>query len=294
MMSFRLERFKTAAAFLHAAGPYLLRQEALNCLLLGIAAALRDRPGVYTEPPYLAVVRAGDVPVLAALRTPPRAVVLSVPAAPEPEALALIIEDLAAQDTAMRGVIGPKETAEAFARLWARRVPVRMDLLMRERVYELQKVVPARPVPGHMRLAGPGDLDLLREWVTAFSREATPEEEDPVGAADHLIQSRLPAGPSSGLVLWEQDNRCVSLAGWSGPTASGIRVGPVYTPPDQRGRGYASALVAALSQWLLDGGRQRCFLFTDLANPTSNSIYQAIGYRPVGDQDFWGFRAIGD
>ncbi len=62
-----------------------------------------------------------------------------------------------------------------------------------------------------------------------------------------------------------------------------MRIGPVYTPPEQRGHGYASALVAGVSQWLLDAGNQFCFLFTDLRNPTSNHIYQVIGYQPVGD-----------
>jgi len=81
----------------------------------------------------------------------------------------------------------------------------------------------------------------------------------------------------------------VSIAGYGGPTPNGIRIGPVYTPPDLRGRGYASALTARLTQTLLDGGRRFCFLFTDLANPTSNSVYQRIGYRPVTDVDLWRF-----
>ena len=79
------------------------------------------------------------------------------------------------------------------------------------------------------------------------------------------------------------------FAGFGGRTPNGIRIGPVYTPPEQRRRGYGSALTAALTQQLLDGGRRFCFLFTDLANPTSNSIYQRIGYRPVTDVDLWAF-----
>lgn len=71
------------------------------------------------------------------------------------------------------------------------------------------------------------------------------------------------------------------MAGYAGPTPNGIRVGPVYTPPDSRGNGYATHLVADMSQWLLDGGRKFCFLYTDLANPTSNAIYERIGYRMV-------------
>ena len=103
-----------------------------------------------------------------------------------------------------------------------------------------------------------------------------------------MVDARLGGGTDSGLYLWD-DGRPVSLAGYSGPTPHGIRVGPVYTPPAQRGNGYASACVAALSQLLLDGGRAHCFLFTDLGNPTSNHIYQAIGYWPVCDVDEYRF-----
>lgn len=81
------------------------------------------------------------------------------------------------------------------------------------------------------------------------------------------------------------DGGPASVAATGGPTPNGIRIGPVYTPPDRRRRGYASALTAATSQAELDKGRRFIFLFTDLANPTSNKIYRAIGYEPVIDID---------
>ena len=92
-------------------------------------------------------------------------------------------------------------------------------------------------------------------------------------------------------VLW-LDGDTVSLTAFGGATPNGIRLGPVYTPPDKRGRGYASALVADVTASLLAGGRRFCFLFTDLANPTSNSIYQQVGYRPVTDVDLWRFAEL--
>ena len=79
------------------------------------------------------------------------------------------------------------------------------------------------------------------------------------------------------------------MAGCGGPTPHGLRVAPVYTPPEHRGRGYASACVAALSQLLLDSGRRYCFLFTDRSNPTSNHIYEAIGFEAVTEVDRWVF-----
>jgi predicted GNAT family acetyltransferase len=93
--------------------------------------------------------------------------------------------------------------------------------------------------------------------------------------------------------LWEVDGHTVSMVGAGSPTPHGIRIGPVYTPPEARRRGYASALTAAASQHQLDSGCRFCFLFTDLANPTSNRIYQAIGYEPVADVDQYAFAARG-
>jgi len=93
-----------------------------------------------------------------------------------------------------------------------------------------------------------------------------------------------------GMMIWSHKGNPVSMAGYSGPTTNGIRIGAVYTPPTQRKKGYASACVAGLSQYLLDLGFQFCFLFTDLMNPTSNHIYQQIGYQAVSDVDTFEFK----
>src|SRR5206468_2082657 len=86
------------------------------------------------------------------------------------------------------------------------------------------------------------------------------------------------------MFLWKDaSGHAVTMAGWSGRTPNGTRINAVYTPPENRRRGYASACVASLSQHLLDSGRRFCFLYTDLTNPTSNNIYQKIGYQRVGD-----------
>ena len=131
-----------------------------------------------------------------------------------------------------------------------------------------------------MRLATLDDVNLVTHWIKAFQEEALGEsisDED----AREWAQNRI---GDEGVFLWElPDGERVSLACKTRPISHVISVGPVYTPPEQRGYGYASRCVAALSQYLLDSGWERCSLFTDLANPTSNSIYQKIGYRPVCD-----------
>jgi len=134
-----------------------------------------------------------------------------------------------------------------------------------------------------MRDAKAAERDLLISWFEAFHEEVG----GIMGSAEEAVDLRL-SGGSSGLRVW-WNAEPVSIAGFGGPTPNGIRIGPVYTPPHLRRRGYATACVAALTQDLLSAGRRFVFLFTDLENPTSNSIYQQIGYRPVCDVDQYRF-----
>ena len=97
------------------------------------------------------------------------------------------------------------------------------------------------------------------------------------------MDSRLTATNDAGMWLWEDGGRPVSVSGYGGATPNGIRIGPVYTPPELRGRGYATTLVSEQSRWLLSTGRTLCFLYTDLDNPTSNALYRRIGYRMVAE-----------
>ena len=132
-----------------------------------------------------------------------------------------------------------------------------------------------------------GSLDtLLTDWFTAFARET----HNPADRADQAaaITDRL---SYQGLTLWEANGEPVSLAGVSRQVAGMVRVAPVYTPPDRRGHGYASAVTAAVNQRALAAGAEEVVLYTDLANPVSNSIYQRIGYRPVEDRVVLSFSA---
>ena len=182
-------------------------------------------------------------------------------------------------------MLGPVEHVRAFVEARAALGGPPGALEMSERIYRLTEVQPAASCPGRARPATLDDRDLVIAWLEAFRREAFGEA-DPgsvVADADRWLARR-----GRSLHLWE-DGDVVSLAGTGGRTPNGIRIGPVYTPPDARRRGYASALVAAISQAELDAGRRFCFLFTDLANPTANHIYQAIGYAPVRDVEAYAF-----
>ena len=139
----------------------------------------------------------------------------------------------------------------------------------------------AANVPGSLRPAREADLDLFDGWCNAFCRDCNLPLHPP---DQQLLRSRqhIERGEPH---FWEVDGRPVSTASAWGKTPNGIRISLVYSPPHLRGRGYASACVAALSQRMLDSGRKFCFLFTDLANPTSNKIYAAIGYEKVCEDE---------
>jgi uncharacterized protein len=271
-----VERLEDAATFLAEAEPLLLGDEARHNLILGIAGTIRDLPDVYPLR-SLWLVRKDGRPVAAAIRTPPYNLILARPESP------LALEALAggiAEE--LPGVNGCEPEVNGFAEVWARMTGARPRTNMRQGVYALEHVEPLSDVPGSARVATADDRELALRWWIAFGEEVLHEGAPGTENAESMVDHRL-AFPGRGFLLWEDGGDVVSLAGWGGATPNGIRVGPVYTPPELRGHGYATAVTADLSQGLLDGrlyegGRRFCFLYTDLANPTSNAIYERIGY----------------
>jgi predicted GNAT family acetyltransferase len=282
-----LERFANAADFYQRAERHLLRHEACHSLMLGIASQLVEHPKLFREEPYLATVQERGAVTAAALMTPPYGPVLSLGFVPE--SLRLLAEDLHELYPTLPGVLGPVDAARSFAETWKdlSRQPCRRKRA--DRVHRLESVIPVTGVPGRLRWATEADRDLLTEWFMAFGEEALGEDPDPQ-AAGRSVDAYLTT-EGMGLYLWDNE-RPVSMAGRSRPTPNGATVNYVYTPPEHRKKGYASACVAALSQLLLDEGYRYCFLFTDLANSTSNHIYKAIGYEPVCDVDEYEFGQI--
>jgi len=268
----------TPEAFLERARAFLLGDEACHNLLLGVPNTMAARDISQDSPPYFAVImHAGDV-VGAAMMTPPFRLVLS--RMEHPQASAVIAQDLLAAGIIPPGVHAPVPVSEQFARTWQELTGQPSEQAIRQRIYRLERVRPVGGVAGRLRRASKADGLVLIPWVRAFHAEAFGEHAPPIDA-EQLVDRRL-GGRTDGLYLWD-DGGPRALAGFTGPTPHGIRVGPVYTPPEHRNHGYASGCVATLSQLLLDRGYRFCCLYTDLANPTSNRIYQRIGYEPVCD-----------
>ena len=264
-----IERFHDVAAYAAVAEPFLLRREAENCILLGQLKQLKDPAEA-----LLLVARDAGEPVAVATMTPPRHLMMT---AASSAAVSALVGHLRAQQIDVPGIGAPTPTAETFAAQWCGNTAGTQRVHVRYTTFELTAVTPPPPAPGAMRRAEQRDVYVLGRWVQAFREEIG---EGHLPGAHELAAERVSAGE---LWLWEDAGETVAMAGAIGPTRNGIRIVLVYTAPHRRGRGFASNLVATLSQHQLDAGRSLCFLNTDVTNPTSNKIYRALGYRPVGE-----------
>lgn len=271
--------FKSVSEFLASNEESLLKAESEHNLILGLADRLNRGLGGSEDAVLLSVMRNSE-PVGQAIQignTRP----LAISRMDSTSARALV-EFLIEQNIPLKGVTGPIESSQAFADSWqelTRRTPT---LVMHLGVYELERV--SFPVPDERSLI-PIDAvssDVSLKYIRGFTRDCFPNEEDPDRlAVDMENQQRK----NETLFFWKgaADVQPVSMASNSRETRNGAAISLVYTPPEFRGMGHASRIVAALSDRCLKSGKKFCNLFTDLLNPTSNSIYQKIGYRQIGE-----------
>lgn len=267
MADFVVRRHTDVQAFLARAQGFLVRREAENVLMLGVASSA-------TEAEHLLTVDRGSNCVMAALQSGANLIL----SRGQPGAVEALVEQLSAGDSSLPGVIGPARTTECFRQNWYARTGHETRLQMHLRVHELTEISPPRRPSGTFRLAAMSDVELLGPWADALNVELRSENPSP---GELSVRNRIDVGC---MFVWDNGGP-VSMAAWDGPTPHGARINFVYTPPEHRGRGYAAACVADLSQLLLDEGRRFCALFTDLANPVSNRLYARLGYRPICDFD---------
>jgi GNAT superfamily N-acetyltransferase len=205
--------------------------------------------------------------------TPPHELVLAVVPTHSVESL---VAGLRSRSVSFHGVRGAQSIAELFATSWADATGAGWRTSVRQRLYELGALVPPHDVPGRARRAREADLAISTQFFAAFQAECHDSGDDP-GA---VIRDRIAADL---LWLWE-DGEVTSMAARNRTAAGVARVGPVYTPPNHRRHGYGAAVTAACSADARASGTARVALFTDLANPTSNAIYQRLGYRSIRDE----------
>ncbi len=258
------------ARFEREAGEFLRADPVENTVPLVILATMRDTGpdaygpplfGWWGEPVRGAFVRTGTYPVV--LTVMPEEAARDLPAA---------LGDRSDGD--VTGVQGREPLVRAFTEASGRKV--REETRMR--LYALDRLRKPEPgPPGTPRMAGAADLDLVYAWSLAFHHETAGAQ----SARRSIVADRIDHG---GYALWEVDGTPVAMAGRTPVVEGTARVAPVYTPAEHRRKGYGAAVTAVITQNALDAGAERVVLFTDLANPTSNGIYQQIGYRAVSDR----------
>jgi ribosomal protein S18 acetylase RimI-like enzyme len=270
----------SAAGFLIAAGTFLKISEAENNIVTIAAARMVSSPMGDDADAYLASVEDGGTVVAAALHGSAGGMLLT--SGPS-RALTLFAADMAQRCRAPKSMVGPLDACEVFAREWSDRTGQRHALRFHLRHYELHRPpLPAR-ARGHMRVPRQHEHELLLAWQLAFIEEVRLAEDS--AGAKRVFGRRLEQGA---VRVWDDDG-IVALAGYGDGGTDVARIAPVFTPPEYRKRNYASALVAELSRELFEQGKRAIFLTTDVANPTSNSIYSKIGFIASADHYHFDF-----
>lgn len=268
---------KNPRAFMARHGAWLKAHPAEHNVILSMCQAA-ERQLARGETPDIRFVTLSEEgePQVAAVQMPPHNLVLSRAAGEDFGFMAAL---MAEKTPSFPAIVGPSDVAAAFAGEWTKLTGQKTVEYMDQIIYSLKTVHFPPLVEGSFRLAHEGEAPLLAEWMMAFARDSLPKAEHL--SAEEALQKTQDRIAQGSLAVWDVKGQAVSQAGVSGTDAV-ARVSLVYTPPEQRGKGYASAVVARLSQQLLDQGRSMCCLYADARNPVSNSIYRKIGYQFVG------------
>jgi hypothetical protein len=247
---------------------FLLSQPVLNNLILSLLEAriARPEPGRY----WLASRNGAIAGVV--FQSPPTYPAQLTPM--ESDAAVAMADAIAGSGVSLPGISGEAATAARFAGQWTEQRKSGAAPVAGLRIYELGELNEIGKVEGNLRRASSADRDLMIQWAREFYAEV----HEPALDVERLVDTRLASGQ---LWIWEETrpkSMCVGIK----PVAQITRIGGVYTPPENRKHGYAAACVHGLSKFERDAGH-RCILYTDLGNPTSNSIYRRIGYRAIAE-----------
>ena len=287
-MTYKVVFYQNAVDFLGRALTDLSKDETRNNLILGLALRLKDDIHAYTEnDPMLAIVTDEQGANAAmAIMTPPFPMILhSDPV--NSEALETLADALIKSDWQILGVNGEAQASDVFALIWKQKTGLETRINTNLRAYELKKIEDFGYPPGRMRVAKESDAQIVCDMLNAMRDELVGLPGSPATPEGALKSIRL-----SRTFFWVVDDQIVSITTAVRPQIKGICISGVYTPPEFRRRGYARALVAEVTREMFARGYQLTNLFTDLANPTSNKIYQEIGYKPVCDYHQYTFEAV--
>jgi predicted GNAT family acetyltransferase len=251
--------------------------------MLGLVNVLIRDPHHFNTTPFLVTVEEHNTLALAAFLTPPWPILLYAEKTPNETLWSLFINYLKTKHISLSGVNAKKDLSDAFARHWCIKNNCSPIMKMQMRFFSLQQVQPIMLCGGHLLKAHTTYKDLLVEWAGRFNKEVLLDENE------KYIESHVDFTIRTGnAFLWvDKEPVCMTLR--ERPYEHGVSIGYVYTPKNHRRKGYATNCVAHVSKQSLDEGFRHCTLFTDAQNPTSNSIYQKIGYRYLCDYTYYNF-----
>jgi ribosomal protein S18 acetylase RimI-like enzyme len=280
--------YKDISKFIEISYDFLIEREAENNLIFGLLNALKDNPFRYGEenPILTAVFKDEDIKLIS-IRTPPFSQVLSY--TNDIDSIDVLIERLNEKQYILPGVLGGKDATTRFVKLWTELNSLEFKLAANERIYRLTEVDNSTLGNRDFVLASEAFEELILHWAKDFIIEAFAESQQETEKYLSSINRLKDDVKNKKFYLLIDKNEPVSMVREAMKTPNGTSINYVYTPPHLRRRGYATECVAKLSKKLLERGNKFCFLFTDLMNPTSNSIYQKVGYRPVIDVDQYDF-----
>ena len=266
-----IKSYNSRKEFYSKVEPFLLQNEIENNLPLGIIGSSQNREVVDTE--ILLTMEIDDKLSLVMYQDFGNMMVIG-----EDRDLEYAVDYIINHKLPARGVIGNSDLAESFSKIWSERSGKEIELQFNQRVYSLEKVNEVPLSNGIFRLAEEKDKDILAEWILQFLNEALNESKMDIDGAKERVQKFI---DTKKIYVWD-DNGIVTTAFKTRPTKNCMVISGVYTPKDLRGKGYATSCVAMVSKEILKE-KKFAALYTDLANPTSNSIYMNIGYKPVSD-----------
>ncbi|WP_339213063.1 GNAT family N-acetyltransferase [Ornithinibacillus sp. FSL M8-0202] len=275
-MKVRLE--SSIKRYLERVEDLLLHQEVLNNLMLGLLERGKETIGVFSDGIRLGLVEEDGEPIYAFMQTPPNKWILPSVDGPTEQVIPAIVHYLYRHKYPVPGVLGRSEQANQFVSLWKELSGKKATLHMKQLIYQLDEVKVTPNPEGKLILATDDHLSIVREWLYQFGEQANV----PISKsrADSMARTYI---QNQSLYLWRVNGEVVSMANNSRKTKNGATINAVFTPEQHKRKGHATSVVAALSQKLLDDGYAFCSLYTDLANPTSNSIYRKIGYYDIGE-----------
>jgi len=278
-----IKSFQDPVEFFNHVNEFLLLHEAENSIIFSNIEGIISKR--YTGNNLMISVEIKGELLLVAIMTPPHNLVLSYTRTMK--SIDQLIRFLVSNNIEIPGILAFKKGAKRFVKLWTKKKKVSYKLVMNEKVYKLETVDERYLGHHNFNPVGLSYENLILKWLKLFIEEALPHENSEIDEELRKI-TRQRIENECYYMLFDNENP-VSMVHKARKTPNGNLINQVFTPSNLRGRGYATEAVAKISKHLLEEGNKYCFLFTDLSNPTSNKIYQDVGYKPIIDMDQYNF-----